>query len=111
MNLGVPRSDKLLSSDRFALLEEACARWSGPMLFVVAYREDDITSEFGTSSTCARANVRYLQHYLESNDVPYPINFLRNVAVNAVHTSHYILLDVDFVPSNDLYESLVQESH
>jgi hypothetical protein len=36
----------------------------------------------------------------------YPVNHLRNRAIAAVATSHFLLIDVDFVPSAELYSNL-----
>ena len=37
------------------------------------------------------------------NDNLYPINELRDVAIESIATTHYLLLDADVFPSNDLY--------
>ena len=36
----------------------------------------------------------------------YPVNYLRNVAVNQSQTSHLFLSDIDFLPMPDLYNHL-----
>lgn len=36
----------------------------------------------------------------------YPVNYLRNVAVNQSQTSHLFLSDIDFLPMQDLYNHL-----
>lgn len=36
----------------------------------------------------------------------YPVNYLRNVAMNQSQTSHMFLTDIDFLPMNDLYKNL-----
>ena len=38
----------------------------------------------------------------------YPINYLRNVAVDQVHTSHALFVDVDLVPMPGLYMYAVE---
>mmetsp|Transcript_19211 Transcript_19211/g.29123 ORF Transcript_19211/g.29123 Transcript_19211/m.29123 type:complete len:518 (-) Transcript_19211:131-1684(-) len=40
------------------------------------------------------------------NASAYPINALRNTALAAVTTSHVLMLDVDFIPSIQLYEAI-----
>lgn len=37
------------------------------------------------------------------NDNLYPINELRDLAIESIATTHYLLLDADVFPSNDLY--------
>jgi hypothetical protein len=36
----------------------------------------------------------------------YPVNYLRNVAMNQTQTSHLFLTDIDFLPMYDLYKNL-----
>ncbi len=43
-------------------------------------------------------------HFVYSDGGPYPVNVLRNVAMEYALTDYYILLDVDFRPCNTLYE-------
>ena len=37
----------------------------------------------------------------------YPINYLRNVALNAAHTDYVFLSDVDFLPMPGLHNKLL----
>ena len=37
--------------------------------------------------------------FYESNDTYYPINTLRNIAINNIKTSHFFVCDMDFWPS------------
>ncbi len=46
--------------------------------------------------------------FKSSRNSAYPINFLRNVAISNVQTSHVFLCDVDFVPMPQLHEKLVK---
>ena len=41
-----------------------------------------------------------------SDAAPYPVNALRNLAIGAVTTSHFVLCDVDLWPSAGLYAAL-----
>ncbi len=38
----------------------------------------------------------------------YPMNFLRNVALNNAHTKYVFLNDLDFIPSYGMHEYLVR---
>ena len=40
----------------------------------------------------------------------YPINALRNAALNAITTSHVLVVDVDFFPSTELHEAILAQS-
>ena len=37
----------------------------------------------------------------------YPINVLRNMAIRTVRTTHFLVLDVDLWPSEDVYEAAI----
>lgn len=38
---------------------------------------------------------------------PFPINLLRNLCIRQIITSHYVVLDADMMPSDNLYSSLL----
>ena len=38
----------------------------------------------------------------------FPINYLRNLGIGLVQTSHFLVADVDFVPSRNLYTEIMQ---
>lgn len=40
----------------------------------------------------------------------YPVNQLRNLALENVRTSHVLLTDIDFIPSKELYSSSLRLS-
>ena len=41
----------------------------------------------------------------------YPLNVLRDIGIDSIETSHYLLLDIDVFPSSDLYMSILMNSH
>lgn len=43
-------------------------------------------------------------HLMYSDGGPYPINTLRNIAMDNAKTDYFIILDVDFKPGKFLYE-------
>ena len=53
--------------------------------------------------------VRYNADRIESLQGRYPVNRLRNVGLDLVSTSHVLMIDVDFVPSQGL-DSLIRKS-
>jgi hypothetical protein len=104
------------SAERLWMLPYICQRWQGPI--VLAIDMVGFTSEDEDLLSSSR-----LQHCLQLHVVrfpptstkkegektdrpPYPINTLRNLAVAEVQTSHYLLTDVDFWPSEGLYPLL-----
>lgn len=117
-----------LSAERFWLLQETCQhRWRHePMVAVVYFSSLDEYTEYAetflqklTRASCGHV---YLIFYVNDNDnqqhhqqqpyttdkakmTPpsyYPINLLRNLALEVVHTTHVLVYDVDFLPSTDL---------
>ena len=53
------------------------------------------------------AHVTLLPMVSEDMNASYPINTLRNLAIRAVRTSHFIVLDVDLWPSASLYHAVM----
>ena len=91
------------SVDRLWVLNETCNRWKDPIVAVVAIRDRATETEVlkGWSEKCPQLNL--ITHALEDNSPEmYPVNKLRNLALDAVRTSHLLVVDVDFVPSDSL---------
>lgn len=42
-----------------------------------------------------------------SNEVIFPINLLRDLAVESIDTSHFFICDIDAFPSQTLYDSIL----
>jgi hypothetical protein len=124
------------SPDRLWILNETCRRWTDPIVAVVGVVVvADSASSTSTSSTAAtHANnsnmnvtlarlqascphLTLLQCVIPADPVLYPVNALRNAALDAVRTSHVLAMDADFVPSLHLDETirrtllLVQQQH
>lgn len=103
------------SLDRIWLLSETCARWSDPIVLVVylpsetvldpSDRSNVIDSIAGIMAECPQMTV--LPH-VHGNDgskgesSTYPVNIMRNKGLDAVITSHVLIMDVDLIPSADL---------
>lgn len=96
------------SLDRVWVLDETCRRWKAPIVAVVAVKaeekhrvEHDLV---GWRDKCPQLNliVYYLNEDIEGRPEQYPVNVLRNMALDAVQTSHVLVVDVDFVPSATL---------
>mmetsp|Transcript_41073 Transcript_41073/g.52960 ORF Transcript_41073/g.52960 Transcript_41073/m.52960 type:complete len:448 (+) Transcript_41073:56-1399(+) len=96
--------------DRVWLLEEHCRRWSGPIVAIV-YLKNNVNATNLEPITnikhhpkCNKLTVS--EYYAIDNYEHFPVNKLRNLAIRTVTTSHYILLDIDFLPSSGLYRDL-----
>ena len=44
---------------------------------------------------------------IEFNQAFYPINVLRDIGVEAIHTTHYLIMDIDVLPSDNLHSTLM----
>ena len=96
-----------MTADRLKIFEEMLKRWNGPVS-VALYSQD------------VEKDVKEIDHLLDRVDFHivgasqglYPVNTLRNVALNNARTDFVVLADVDFVPGYGTYEaisSFVQE--
>ncbi|GBP77885.1 LARGE xylosyl- and glucuronyltransferase 2 [Eumeta japonica] len=99
-----------LSMDRLQFLERLVKYWDGP-LSVALYLSDCDVTEFEkftkewSDTLSIRKNIGY--HLVYKHDsVHYPVNYLRNVALENVNTPYVFLMDVDFVPMVGLYNHL-----
>jgi hypothetical protein len=106
------------SLNRLWILNETCKRWSNdPIVAVVFVPYDDHKQRVDNNETqqqrhlinhadslnCTNVQlVEYLASAEESQLGRYPVNRLRNVALDLVTTTHVLVVDVDFVPSQDL---------
>ncbi|XP_065197439.1 xylosyl- and glucuronyltransferase LARGE1-like [Sycon ciliatum] len=94
-----------LSMDRLQVLEALCDHWKGPMSlalflsdseaqqFLKYARESDVIS--------SRTNIGF--HIVYKAGGFYPVNYLRNVALNQVKQPYAFLSDIDFLPMYDMY--------
>jgi uncharacterized protein YdaU (DUF1376 family) len=103
------------SMDRIWLLSETCARWSNPIVLVVylpfasVIEESDRTTAVNSIGEvmmhCPQMTVLAHVHHEgdEAGDSStYPVNTMRNKGLDAVKTSHILIMDVDLIPSSDL---------
>jgi len=95
--------------DRLILLKETCLRWTSPIVATVYITTQELSIQIWENITrhySEQCHHMTLIPHLAKNDKErrkaYPINQLRNEALNAVNTSHAFLVDADFIPSVDL---------
>jgi Glycosyl-transferase for dystroglycan len=100
------------SLDRVWILDETCARWKSPMVVVLAIKPEEkqnaTQNMAGWRDKCPqlRLIVYHLDVKTELTPERYPVNVLRNVALDAVKTSHVLVVDVDFIPSATLDKTI-----
>lgn len=99
-----------LSMDRLQMLVGLLEHWDGPASIAVylsdaeAYQLTSFLQE--TSVLSRRKDVAYHVVYKEGSF--YPVNYLRNVALENAATDYVYLSDIDFLPMYGLYETLRQ---
>ena len=98
------------STNRLWMMEHHCARWRRNFSIAVYIPPGDATtmsslyeklSSMGCDSD--RVEISIVTGYSEEE---YPVNVLRNRALEMVHTSHVVYVDIDFWESSDLYATL-----
>lgn len=99
-----------LSMDRLQMLEPLCRHWTGPMsISVFASDEETIKlTNYFNSYSCFRHRNNIAIHIVYANSRFYPVNSLRNVALDHLVTKYAFLLDIDFLPMFDLHDYLVE---
>ena len=101
-----------LSMDRLSMIERILKHWAGPVSLAL-YASDSETKEFTDYmdglELANRENLVVHVVYKEYKRF-YPVNYLRNVALNASNTPFVFLTDIDFVPMFRLYSYLREAS-
>ena len=99
------------SVERLWMIGMICERWPGPIVVAVhtpteeahgAYRKT--LAEVQQGGRCGKASFRNREQGTEAS---YPVNGLRNLAMAAVSTSHFMVIDIDFWPSFQLYDAIL----
>ena len=95
-----------LSTDRLMMLEQLCQHWDGPMSISFYGSDSDVQDllKFHSSSSILQdCKARLGLHVVYKSGQFYPINYLRNIALDNVQTPYSFLSDIDFLPMNGLY--------
>ena len=97
------------SLERLWILEETCRRWKSPIVVAVHLPHGAEANDrliVAAKSKCPQLTV--IPHHAshDATEWAYPVNRLRNMALDAVQTSHILVADIDFVPSMDLDETI-----
>lgn len=99
-----------LSIDRLQMIETLCLHWEGPISLAL-YMSDSETQLLlsyvqSSSELVNRRNVGY--HIVFKEGQFYPVNYLRNIALEHARTPFVFLSDIDFVPVSGTYTTLRQ---
>ncbi|GMH47828.1 hypothetical protein TrVE_jg8959 [Triparma verrucosa] len=88
--------------DRVWLLPPLCSRYKGSIT-VVLYTNGDPYESYLPKDLCD--NMEIITY--EKIHADYPVNVLRNIALRSVKTTHFLMADIDFLPSVDLQELVI----
>mgnify|MGYP003684626237 CR=1 FL=1 len=100
--------------DRLRFLREMADRWAPHPLVAAVYLP--LGTSAAATDAALRSDGRSREHVVlvaraqKSADEAYPINELRNLAIGAVRTTHFLTLDVDLWPSSGLHEAFARQS-
>lgn len=105
-----------LSLDRLWIMEHHCARWPAPhQISITVYLpknttrdRDYIIDKLENRFRCDLRRMRVAIVMGISAKDQYPVNTLRNIAIQAVATSHAVYVDSDFLISDGLHEDLMK---
>ena len=97
------------TQDRLWILKRTCQRWTDPITLVLFL--DSVENATAADATIAQngdcPQLTIVRHIMDSSlgengkDM-YPVNRLRNLGLDVVQTSHVLMTDIDFVPSEGL---------
>jgi flagellar biosynthesis GTPase FlhF len=93
------------SISRLWILNETCGRWKDPIIAVIFVPFETPSPDIYIPCPHVQP-ILYLATKPESDTKAYPVNRLRNIGLDAVTTSHVLTVDIDFVPSRDLHQTI-----
>jgi hypothetical protein len=97
---------------RIARLREICKRWKGPLVVSVFLTDDalflDETLKESLAKLCSDLTIVSYKYPDQLKERWYPVNKLRNLGIYRVETSHYLMIDIDFLPDQDLQATMKQ---
>jgi hypothetical protein len=99
------------SMNRLWLMQRHCELWKGPISVAVLTGKSsaEMITERLTSLGCQDVTVSVL-HEQDYSNGDYPVNTLRNLAIQKVQTTHLVYVDVDFWLSANLNDILQMNS-
>ena len=107
-----------LTFDRISLLSLFLTHWTGPASIAIYVADEQLEElyNFVNSSVIIsnRARKNLAIHVVFNHSVIYPINYIRNVALNSVTTPYVFLDDFEMLPNYGCYVSMkkaIEELH
>ena len=89
-----------LSMDRLHMIELLSTHWDGPMSIAIyaSDQEAQLVLQYVYSSPILKSRKDIGIHIVYKSGNFFPVNYLRNVALENTHTPYVFLSDVDFLP-------------
>lgn len=88
--------------DKLYLLPELVVRFDGPINIAVYCKSNRELQRTQDLMSSYPERVLFKYRVLVEEGEEYPVNTLRNLAIKAVTTSHFMMLDLDLLPSREL---------
>ena len=97
-----------LSMDRLHMIELLSTHWDGPMSIALyaSDQEAHLLLQYINISPSLKSRKDIGVHIVYRTGNFYPVNYLRNVALENTNTSYVFLSDIDFLPMVGLYQYL-----
>eukprot|EP00943_MAST-04B_sp_MAST-4B-sp1_P005215 g5215.t1 len=101
-----------LSVDRLPLLCKSSEAWNAPVSASVYVRSGLDVAKLAKWRRKCKSIKKFVSFHLVTQpniarSIPYPVNILRNVAMDGVQTTYVFNVDVDFVPNIDAVEHIM----
>ena len=101
-----------LSVDRLPLLCKSSEAWNGPVSASVYVRSGLDVAKLAKWRRKCKSIKQFVSFHLLTQpniarSIPYPVNILRNIAIDGVETDFVFNVDVDFVPNTDAVEHIM----
>jgi hypothetical protein len=98
------------SVDRMWMISHMARRWGGPISIAIFVTDEALLlKERSWLDRIANQPGAYITEVPSGNSTEYPINFLRNIAIKRVNTSHFFLADIDLWPSASSYKEVLTQ--
>ena len=94
------------SVDRLNHLDKVLEHWDGPMSIAIYASDEEAWQVNGYLDKVLKERTNVAVHMVFKDGTFYPVNYMRNVAVERVRTPFVFLSDFDFVPMKGLYSYL-----
>lgn len=97
-----------LSIDRIQNIHTLMRHWNGPLTLVIYCRDSDLyeIEDYFKSFPSFKKRGNLAVHIVYKQGHFYPINLLRNIGLQYSTTPYVFLMDIDFLPSFNLYNYL-----